>query len=240
MAWHEVLAGDPLIIGFADRRAKIEAGRLAYAEERHQLQSAYGAAYTTWRQEATAAIAEGRPVPPEPKPPEQLGQNLDGDFWAALAQVDDEQQKMIAGRRLEFEGRAREHEARQIDAAMKLPVPQWGEILADLSSLCATIRHVRHTAAMVRAGGAAAPRFSTDPKTGLAVVEQVTGDFAVTRETVDEVDLIEAWKHQWSLLDPVTEHTGEPVRISDLRVQRPAAVPKPAQPPRQYGTSRGA
>jgi hypothetical protein len=238
VAWHEVLAGDPLIAGFADRRAKIQAGRVAYQEERHQVQSAYATAYLTWRREATAAIGEGRLPPPEPKRPEELGQDLDGDFWSALGMVDDEERTMITGRRPDFEAKARAHEARQIEAAMKLPVPKWGEILADLSLLCRTIRHIRHTAAMVRAGGAAAPRFGTDPVTGLATVEQITGDFAVTRETVDEVDLVEAWKRQWSLLDPTTEHTDEPVHISDLRVERPAAIPKPTQTMR-VGTTRG-
>jgi hypothetical protein len=235
---HPILAEEPLIVGFADRRAKIQAGRLAYQEERHQVQDAYAKAYLTWRREATTAIGEGRLPPPEPKQPDELGQDLDGDFWAALGMVDDEERTLIAGRRRDFEARAREHEARQIDAAMQLPVPEWGPILKDLSSLCATIKHVRHTEVMVRAGGAAAPRFGTDPQTGLATVWQVTGDFVYTRETVDEVDLIEAWKHGWSLLDPTTEHTDKPVRISDLRVQRPAAVPKPAQTMR-VGTTRG-
>jgi hypothetical protein len=238
VAWHEVLAGDPLIAGFAERRAKIQAGRIAYQEQRHKVQSAHATKYLAWRQDATAAIAEGRLPPPEPKQPDELGQDLDGDFWAALGMVDDEERTMIAGRRLDFEAEAREHEAHQVEKAMKLPVPQWGEILADLTLLCATVKHIRHTAAMVRAGGAAAPRFSTDPASGLAVVEQVTGDFADTRDTVDEIDLVEAWKGQWSLLDPMSEHTSEPVRISDFRVDRPVAIPK-ADPPRRFGTSRG-
>jgi len=232
---HAILGDLPLLQGFADRRAKIQAGHRAYSQRRQEEYAAYAKAYFQWQRDSTTAIGAGEVPPKAPQRPDQ-GENLDGVFASQLAAVDDEERTMIAGMASDLEARAREHEQRQIAKAMELPPPKWGPILEDLSLLCATIRHVRRVAAMVRKGGAAAPRFGRDPDTGLVTVDTIDGELPVTRETVDEVDLVTAWKDGFSLTDPIVDP--EPLRLEEVRdgvqVDRKPS-PTNGQVKQQYG-----
>jgi hypothetical protein len=62
-------------------------------------------------------------------------------------------------------------------------------------------------------------------------------EYRLTREAVDEVELITAWKDGTSLLDPLDQHPGV-VTLSQLRAG--IQVDRPRNAPTQYGTTRQA
>jgi hypothetical protein len=222
--FHAILAEEPLIRGFAERRERIRAGWTAYQEQRSQVQTEWAQRYLAWQRERFAAIEAREPVPPEPKPPDQ-GPSLDGDYGNALAVVEREQFEMLAALRPDVEQRALEHEQRQIEAAMALPPLEWGPILEDLGLLCRTVRHVRHAVAISHAGQEDHITTATPGR-----------EYRLTREHVDEVDLITSWKDGHSLLDPLDAHPGV-VTLSQLRAGIQPDRPT-RRPPEQYGTTR--
>jgi hypothetical protein len=118
--FHELLATQPLMVAFAERRQRIQQGWRAYQEQRHTQLEPYTRDRLAWERDRLAAINEGRPVPPKPEPPD-LGPALDGDYANALATVEREQQEMLVGLRPDVERAAHDHEQRQIAAAVKLP-----------------------------------------------------------------------------------------------------------------------
>jgi hypothetical protein len=225
--FHPLLAEQPLIVGLAERREHIQQGWQAYQEDRHEQLEPYTRAHLAWQQDRLAAINEGRPVPPEPQPPD-VGPALDGDYANALATVERQQQEMLVGLRPDIERAAREHEQRQIEAAMQLPPPKWQPILDDLGLLCRTVRLLRHAVAIRHA-------LREDRISDLTPGRE----YRLTRESVDEVDLLVAWKDRISLLDPLDQHPGV-VTLSQLRSGIQPDWPTRQQPPQQYGTTRQA
>jgi hypothetical protein len=224
MEFHPILATQPLIVGFAERRERIQAGWRAYKEARHEQLEPHTRAYLAWQRDRLAAINEGRAVPPEPQRPD-LGPDLDADYANALATVEHEQQQLLVGLRSDVERAAREHEQRQIAAAMQLPPPEWQPILDDLGLLCRTVRHLRHAVAI---GHALREDRISDLTPGR--------EYRLTRETVDEVELLTAWKDGTSLLDPLGEHPGV-VTLSQLKAGIHPDRPIRRQP-QQYGTTQ--
>lgn len=201
---HAILADRPLIRALAEQRTKIQAAWRTHLGQRQEAYDAHAPLQLQWQREKIAAIDAGKLPPPRPQPPEPI-ENLDGDFQRRLQAVDDQERTAILADWRDLEAEARTHEQAQIAEALQLPPVEWGPILADLSLLCSTVRRIRHTVAIAHAVR----------EDHIDIGRTPGGAYRVTRDTVDEADLMAAWKDGASLLDPMIEE--EPLSIAQVR-----------------------